>query len=104
MISSLYQHISTMGLLGRCHKQQTMWPSRLSILIDVVLNERELDIYESASALSLTTFSSLLIEFVASRLQENRRCFTVLSEKPSSRSLSCGLMIGVAWFKISFRI
>ncbi|GAA0166501.1 transporter [Lithospermum erythrorhizon] len=61
-------------------KHQTMWPSRLSLLGDIVLNEREVRTYESASALSLTTFTSLSIEFVA-RLQNLVDAFTNLSEK-----------------------
>ncbi|KAG9133928.1 hypothetical protein Leryth_004643 [Lithospermum erythrorhizon] len=61
-------------------KHQTMWPSRLSLLGDIVLNEREVRTYESASALSLTTFTSLSIEFVA-RLQNLVDSFTDLSEK-----------------------
>ncbi|KAK1399369.1 Aluminum-activated malate transporter 9 [Heracleum sosnowskyi] len=61
-------------------KQQTHWPSRLSIHDDIIVNEREVRTYESASALSLATFTSMLIEFVA-RLQNLVNSYEALSEK-----------------------
>ncbi|KAK1399372.1 Aluminum-activated malate transporter 9 [Heracleum sosnowskyi] len=65
---------------GEVFKQQMHWPSRLSIHDDVIVNEREVRTYESASALSLATFTSMLIEFVA-RLQNLVNSFEALSEK-----------------------
>ncbi|XP_076922477.1 aluminum-activated malate transporter 4-like [Bidens hawaiensis] len=61
-------------------EEQVQWPSRLSVLGDVVLNEREIRTYESATALSLTNFTSSLIEFVA-RLQNLLDSYKELSEK-----------------------
>lgn len=58
-------------------REQTSWPLCLS---DAVGKENECKTYESASALSLATFVSLLIEFVA-RLQNVVDTFEELSEK-----------------------
>ena len=65
-------------------KHQKQWPSRLSVMGDVILNEREVRTYESASALSLVAFTSVLIEFVA-RLQNLVYSFEELSEKAKFR-------------------
>ncbi|OIW03650.1 hypothetical protein TanjilG_22307 [Lupinus angustifolius] len=46
-------------------KKQISWPAHYSFQEDTVLKEANLKTYENASSLSLATFTSLLIEFVA---------------------------------------
>ncbi|KAK3158997.1 hypothetical protein QOZ80_2AG0144360 [Eleusine coracana subsp. coracana] len=75
--------------LGRLHsgsmvdglfKSQSSWPARHSFHPSLPFEVVQSRTYESASALSLATFASLLIEFVA-RLQNLVDAFEELSEK-----------------------
>ncbi|KAK4843211.1 hypothetical protein QYF36_017115 [Acer negundo] len=61
-------------------KKQISWPNRISFDADAVPQLEKSKTYESASALSLATFTSILIEFVA-RLQNVVNSFEELSEK-----------------------
>ncbi|CAN4124782.1 unnamed protein product [Withania somnifera] len=61
-------------------RKQHQWPSRLSLADGDIADTVEMETYLSASALSLATFASLLIEFVA-RLQKVVDYFEELSQR-----------------------
>nr|CAB3447827.1 unnamed protein product [Digitaria exilis] len=68
------------SMVGGSLKPQSSWPARQSFHSSLPFEGGESRTYESASALSLATFASLLIEFVA-RLQNLVDAFEELSDK-----------------------
>ncbi|XP_044466676.1 aluminum-activated malate transporter 9-like [Mangifera indica] len=83
-------------------KKQISWPARISFDADAMPHLEKSKTYESASALSLATFSSLLIEFVA-RLQNVVDAFEELGEKanfkePIDQSAMEAALLPIGWW------
>ncbi|XP_061993004.1 aluminum-activated malate transporter 9-like isoform X2 [Rosa rugosa] len=86
-VSAAWTPSATQGASSECvFRNQPSWPLRLPFDGAGVSKEENCRTYESASALSLATFASLLIEFVA-RLQNVVDSLEELGEKAKFREL-----------------
>ncbi|CAN6280097.1 unnamed protein product [Urochloa humidicola] len=103
----LGRYDSSGSMMGGSLKPQSSWPARQSFHSNLPFEGGESRTYESASALSLATFVSLLIEFVA-RLQNLVDAFEELSDKANfkdpveepaaGRRDSCGFLVRIRNF------